>query len=99
MAHQKPSKAPSSWNHLLPVVFLRAWLCYSFGSEWGNIFLLYWVVRTLRRGPRAPLPPGGRAMISPLYLRGYGGVDPLDRLPPVQRYLLAVAVNAVVATL
>ena len=38
-------------------------------------------------------------MLSPINLRGYEGDDPLDRLPPASRYLLAMAVTAVVSTL
>jgi len=38
-------------------------------------------------------------MLSPINLRGYGGDDPLDRLPPVYRYLLAMVVTAVVSML
>ena len=38
-------------------------------------------------------------MISPINLRGYASDDPLDRLPPVRRSLLAMAVTAVVTTL
>jgi choline dehydrogenase-like flavoprotein len=38
-------------------------------------------------------------MIPPVYLRGYTGDDPLDRLPPVRRYGLAMAVNAVLTAL
>jgi len=36
-------------------------------------------------------------MLCPMNLRGYAGYDPLDRLPPIYRYLLAMAVTAVVS--
>src|SRR5438105_3062067 len=38
-------------------------------------------------------------MISPINLRGYASDDPLDRLPPMRRSLLVMAVTAVVTTL
>ena len=38
-------------------------------------------------------------MLSPINLRGYEGDDPLDRLPSVSRYVLAMSVTAVVSTL
>jgi len=38
-------------------------------------------------------------MLSLINLRGYEGDDPLDHLPPVSRYVLAMAVTAVVNTL